>query len=86
VLKPAEFFGLLLVILVSLAVNAISAPSFKDEAVAEYEKIGDITVYCCYPPGTVAGVSATHLASRVGYLLSSDFDLGFGRLSATRNS
>jgi TolB-like protein len=50
VLKPAEFFALLLVILVSLAVSAISAPSFKDEAVAEYEKIGDITVYCCYPP------------------------------------
>jgi hypothetical protein len=50
VLKPAEFFALLLVILVSLAVNAISAPAFKDEAVAEYEKIGDITVYCCYPP------------------------------------
>jgi Transmembrane secretion effector len=50
VFKPAESFVSLLVVLVSLAVNGISAPSFKDEVVAEYEKVGDITVYCCYPP------------------------------------
>jgi len=63
VFKAAEFFALLLVLLLSLTGNAISTPSLGDEAVAEYEKIGDITAYCCYPPARDKYVPDVYLDS-----------------------